>query len=164
MKVTRSSDLLSIPTTNTSKVSPRGPLKTQLMLIEAVSEQKQIAALLHAYGAVLSSRSLPSVLNLYTTDGVLMAPNFLPSVGQQALTESYERIFSTIKLDIEFDIDEIVLMGGDWAFTRTTAKGTKYWIRKGTEEIHHNQEIFVCQKVEGEWKIARYCFSSMKPL
>ncbi|TIA68911.1 hypothetical protein D6C76_08012 [Aureobasidium pullulans] len=130
----------------------------------ALSDQDQITTLLRTYGAVLSTRSLPSVLNLYTTDGVLMAPNFAPSVGQEALKKSYERIFSTIKLDIQFTIDEIVVMDDKWAFARTTAEGTKYWIEKGTQESHHNQEIFVCRKDEGEWKIARYCFSSMKAL
>ncbi|THX18406.1 hypothetical protein D6D17_02260 [Aureobasidium pullulans] len=130
----------------------------------ALSDQDQITTLLRTYGAVLSTRSLSSVLNLYTTDGVLMAPNFAPSVGQEALKKSYERIFSTIKLDIQFTIDEIVVMDDKWAFARTTAEGTKYWIEKGTQESHHNQEIFVCRKDEGEWKIARYCFSSMKTL
>lgn len=124
----------------------------------------EITTLLHTYGSVLASRSLPDLLSMYTSDGVLMAPGFQPSVGTEALKASYERIFSTIKLDIEFTIDEIVVTGGEWAFARTTAEGRKYWLQKGTDEFHQNQEIFVCRKVEGEWKIARYIFSSMKPL
>jgi len=129
-----------------------------------VSEHEQITSLLHRYGAVLSSHSLSDLLDIYTDDGVLMAPGFQPAVGTDALRSSYERIFSTIKLDIEFSIDEIVITGEDWAFARTTAAGTKHWLKKGTREEHWNQELFVCQKVEGKWKIARYCFSSMKPI
>lgn len=128
-----------------------------------MSDEQAITSLLHTYGSVLASRSLPDLLSIYTSDGVLMAPGFQPSVGTEALKASYERIFSTIKLDIEFTIDEIVVTGGEWAFARTTAEGRKYWLQKGTDEFHHNQEIFVCRKVEGEWKIARYIFSSMKP-
>ncbi|KAH0341468.1 hypothetical protein KCU83_g9634, partial [Aureobasidium melanogenum] len=128
------------------------------------SDQEQITTLLHAYGTVLSARSISDVLDIYTDDGVLMAPGYQPSVGKNALKSSYERIFSTIKLDIDFAIDEIVVMEDDWAFARTTAAGTKHWLLKGSQESHHNQEIFVCQKVDGVWKIARYCFSSMKPL
>ncbi|KAL1297507.1 hypothetical protein AAFC00_005025 [Neodothiora populina] len=93
-----------------------------------------------------------------------MAPNYQPAVGQEALKSSYERIFSTIKLEIDFTIDEIVIMDESWAFARTTAEGTKFWLKKDTQEKHHNQEIFICQKVDDKWKIARYCFSSMKPL
>jgi ketosteroid isomerase-like protein len=129
-----------------------------------VSDREAITKLLNGYGAVLASRSLPDLLSMYTSDGVLMAPGFEPAVGSEALKASYERIFSTIKLDIRFSIDEIVVMDGDWAFARTTAEGRKYWLQKGTDEFHHNQEIFICQKVEGSWRIARYCFSSMKPM
>jgi uncharacterized protein (TIGR02246 family) len=129
-----------------------------------VSNQEAITALLHAYGSVLASRSLSDLLSIYTSDGVLMAPGSQPAVGSEALRSSYKRIFSTIKLEIEFSIDEIIVMDCEWAFARTTAEGRKFWLQKGTDERHHNQEIFVCQKVDGEWKIARYCFSSIKPL
>lgn len=128
------------------------------------SDNEQITALLHRYGAVLASHSRPDLLSIYTSDGVLMAPGFQPAVGTEALQASYERIFSTIKLEIEFSIDEIVVMGDDWAFARTTATGTKYWLKKGTQEEHWNQELFVLKKIDGEWKIARYCFSSMRPI
>jgi ketosteroid isomerase-like protein len=135
-----------------------------LLTVGKVSDREAITKLLNGYGAVLASRSLPDLLSMYTSDGVLMAPGFEPAVGSEALKASYERIFSTIKLDIRFSIDEIVVMDGDWAFARTTAEGRKYWLQKGTDEFHHNQEIFICQKVEGSWRIARYCFSSMKPM
>lgn len=92
-----------------------------------------------------------------------MAPGYPPAAGQDALKVAYERIFSTIKLEIEFSIDEIIIAGDVWAFARTTAEGTKYWLKKGTEEEHRNQELFVLKK-ECEWRIARYAFSSMKPL
>ncbi|KAJ4298282.1 hypothetical protein N0V90_006182 [Kalmusia sp. IMI 367209] len=128
------------------------------------SDKEQITTLLHSYGKVLASHSMDDLLSLYTTDGVMMAPGFQPAVGSHALKSSYERIFSTIKLEIEFTIDEIVVMSDEWAFARTTAEGTKYWLKKGTQERHHNQEIFICRKEDGKWKIARYIFSSMKPL
>ena len=129
-----------------------------------MSDQEAIAKLLHAYGAVLSSRSIADLLSIYTSDGVLMAPGYQPAVGSEALKASYERIFSTIRLNIKFSIDEIVVLDGEWAFARTTAEGRKFWLQKGTDETHHNQELFICKKDSGVWKIARYCFSSMKPL
>ena len=138
------------------------------MLKPPVSDDKsQITTLLHRYGAVLASHSIPEVLSIYTTDGVIMAPGFAPACGQDALKTAYERIFSTIKLEIEFKIDEIVVMGDGWAFARTTAEGTKFWLKRGTQEEHRNQELFVLRKESDgtkEWRIARYCFSSMKPV
>lgn len=134
------------------------------LTITKVTDQAEITQLLHKYGAVLASRSIPDLLDIYTKDGVLMAPGYFPSVGEEALKASYQRIFATIKLEIEFTIDEILVMDDQWAFARTTAEGRKFWLQKGTDERHHNQEIFICQKVDGDWKIARYIFSSMKPV
>jgi len=127
------------------------------------SEISAITALLHAYGAALKLCNTEEVLSLYTDDGVFMAPGFQASVGTAALKSSYDRVFSNIKLTINFDLLEIVNMSPEWAFARTTAAGTKAFINGG-EEDHWNQELFVLQKVTGEWKIARYCFSSMKPV
>ncbi|KAF9777208.1 hypothetical protein IL306_004513 [Fusarium sp. DS 682] len=75
-----------------------------------------------------------------------MPPHFSASAGTQALTETYTRIFNK------------------WAFARTTAKGTKTMLQTQTSESHSNQELFILKKEEGSWKIARYAFSTMKPL
>lgn len=87
------------------------------------SEIPAIITLLHAYGSALKNCSTDEVLSLYTDDGVIMPPHFSASVGTEALRKSYERIFSTIKLTIDFDILEIVNMSPEWAFARTTAAG-----------------------------------------
>lgn len=127
------------------------------------SDIPSITALLHAYGAALKSCSTDEVLNLYTDDGVFMAPGFQASVGTTALKSAYNRVFSNIKLMIDFEILEIVIMSPEWAFARTTAAGTKAFL-KGGQEDHWNQELFVVRRVARTWKIARYCFSSMKPM
>ncbi|KAF5724006.1 ketosteroid isomerase [Fusarium mundagurra] len=93
-----------------------------------------------------------------------MPPHFSASAGTQALTETYERIFSSIQLTITFDIDEIVLTSPEWAFARTTAEGTKTMLQTQASEPHSNQELFILKKENGSWKIARYAFSTMKPL
>lgn len=127
------------------------------------STTEAVTALIHAYGAALAECSTDSVIKLYTSDGVFMAPNFPPTVGVEALQQSYNRVFGSTKLDIEFEILEIVETSPIWAFARTIAIGTKTVKNVGTEN-HKNQELFVLKKEEGAWKIARYCFSSMKPL
>ncbi|KAI0126853.1 hypothetical protein BJ170DRAFT_734082 [Xylariales sp. AK1849] len=127
------------------------------------SDTSEITALLHAYGAALKGCNVEEAVALYTPDGVIMPPHYSASVGTDELRASYTRIFSTIKLTITFEIDEIVNTASDWAFARTTAAGTKTFL-KGGEEVHSNQELFILRKVDGVWKIARYAFSSMKPL
>jgi uncharacterized protein (TIGR02246 family) len=136
------------------------------------TDSEAIAAVLHAYAVTLGSYqgegsvsgSVEQTLALYTADGVIMPPHFRPAVGQDALRESYTRIFQTVKLNIEFDINEIVVMSPEWAFARTTAAGTKTMITTNASEPHENQELFIFRHEEGKWKIARYAFSTMKVL
>ncbi|KAK7418294.1 hypothetical protein QQX98_004079 [Neonectria punicea] len=128
------------------------------------SDVEDITVLLHAYGAALKSRNVEEAVALYTADGVIMPPHFSASAGTQALRESYTRIFATIQLVITFDIDEVVVMSPEWAFARTTAEGTKTMLATQESEAHANQELFIVKKEDGKWKIARYAFSTMKPL
>ncbi|KPM43039.1 hypothetical protein AK830_g3503 [Neonectria ditissima] len=128
------------------------------------SDVEDITALLHAYGAALKSRNVEDAVNLYTADGVIMPPHFSASAGTPALRDSYTRIFATIQLVISFDIEEVVVMSPEWAFARTTAEGTKTMLATQESEPHANQELFIVKKEGGKWKIARYAFSTMKPL
>ncbi|KAM0429645.1 hypothetical protein ACHAPT_006250 [Fusarium lateritium] len=128
------------------------------------SDIGQITAALHAYGAALKSGNVDQAVNLYTSDGVILPPHFTASAGTKALHEAYTRIFSSIQLEPTFHIDEVVVMSPEWAFARTTASGTKTMKATQESEPHSNQELFIMKKEEGEWKIARYAFSTMKPL
>jgi len=73
-----------------------------------------------------------------------------------------------ITLSVKFEILEIEVMSEEWAFARTASKG-KVKVNGGEGELESeegNQELFVLRKedgVEGEWKIARYCFCSVMP-
>lgn len=127
-------------------------------------EVKAITSVLHAYGAALKSRNVEDIVDLYTSGGVIMPPHFTAAVGTDSLRESYTRIFSTVQLVITFSIDEIVIMSPEWAFARTTAEGTKTMLATQASEEHANQELFIMKKESEGWKIARYAFSTMKPL
>ena len=48
-----------------------------------------------------------------------MPSNAPSAIGQEQVKTSYEFVFKTIQLNIEFFIDEIVV-NGDYAFARTT--------------------------------------------
>ena len=76
--------------------------------------------------------------------------------------KSYEFVFSQIQLNIEFFIEEIEVEG-NMAFAVTSSKGTVKIHANGVEEPEANRELFVFEKVEGEWKIARYMFNKTEP-
>jgi uncharacterized protein (TIGR02246 family) len=125
------------------------------------TEKQAIEKMLFSYRDALNASDVAQVLPLYTQDGAFMPSNGPSAIGQEQIKGSYEFVFKTIQLHIEFFIDEIVV-NGDYAFARTTSKGTTLIHANGQTVPEENRELFVLQKVDGQWKISRYMFNKMK--
>lgn len=142
------------PTENNSN-----PSNTTKM--EQTAEKSAIEKLLFAYRDALNASDVNKVLSLYSADGVFMPSNAPSAIGQEQVKASYTFVFNSIQLTIEFFIDEINI-SGDFAYARTTSKGSTLIHANGQTVPEENRELFVLQKVKGEWKIARYMFNKMK--
>ncbi len=129
----------------------------------ADSDKAQIEAALKAYEQVLNASDVDGILKLYTEDGVFMSPNNPSAVGIQQVEAAYTWAFQAIDLNVEFDIVEIEVIADDWAFARTNSSGTTTINATGDKVPEGNQELFVMQKIDGDWKIARYAFSTTNP-
>ena len=129
--------------------------------MEQSTEKSAIEKLLFSYRDALNTSDVNKVLPLYTNDGVFMPSNAPSAIGQEQIKSSYEFVFKTIQLNIEFFIDEIVVTG-DYAFARTISKGTTLIHANGETVAEENRELFVLQKTSGQWKISRYMFNKMK--
>ena len=129
--------------------------------MNTTNDQNAIQELLLAYRDALNASSTDQVIPLYTTDGVFMPTGFPTSVGTDQVRQAYDGVFSMIKLNIEFFIDE-VQVDGDHAFARTTSRGTTLIHATGDNVPEENRELFVLQRTDGGWKIARYMFNKMK--
>ena len=125
------------------------------------TEKQSIEKMLFSYRDALNASDVSQVLPLYTQDGVFMPSNGPSAIGKEQIKGSYEFVFKTIQLHIEFFIDEIIV-NGDYAFARTTSKGTTLIHANGQTVPEENRELFVLQKENGEWKIARYMFNKTK--
>jgi len=124
-------------------------------------EQSAIEQLLISYRDALNASDVSKVLPLYTKDGVFMPTNAPTAKGQEQLKGSYEFVFKTIQIHIEFFIEEIVV-SGDYAYAITNSKGTALIHANGQTASEENRELFVFQKDNGQWKIARYMFNKTK--
>ena len=129
--------------------------------MEQTTERTAIEKLLFSYRDALNASDVNKVLPLYTNDGIFMPSNAPSAIGQAQVKASYEFVFKTIQLNINFSIDEIVV-NGDYAFARTTSKGTTLIHASGQTVAEENRELFVLQKTNGQWKIARYMFNKMQ--
>jgi uncharacterized protein (TIGR02246 family) len=129
--------------------------------MEQTTEKPAIEKLLFSYRDALNASDVNKVLPLYASDGVFMPSNAPSAVGQEQVKAAYEFVFSQIQLNIEFYIDEIVV-NGDYAFARTSSKGTTLIHASKQTVAEENRELFVLQKINGQWKISRYMFNKMK--
>ncbi len=129
--------------------------------MDQTTEKTAIEKLLFSYRDALNTSDVNKVLPLYTKDGVFMPSNAPSALGQEQVKAAYEFVFSQIQLNIEFYIDEVVV-DGDYAFARTTSKGTTLIHANKQTVAEENRELFVLQKANGQWKITRYMFNKMK--
>ncbi len=129
----------------------------------ADSDKAQIKAALKSYERVLNASDVDGVLKLYTKDGVFMSQHNPPAVGIQQVKAAYTAAFQAIDLNVEFDIVEIEVIADDWAYVRSNSSGTTTINATGDKVAEGNQELFVMQKIDGDWKIARYAFSTTNP-
>ncbi len=129
--------------------------------MEQTTEKSAIEKLLFFYRDALNASDVNKVLPLYTADGVFMPSQAPSAIGQAQVKAAYEFVFSQIQLNIAFYIEEIVV-NGDYAFARTTSRGTTLVHANGQTMAEENRELFVLQKSAGQWQISRYMFNKMK--
>ena len=142
--------------------SDSNTISTENMEIMEKQEKQLIETLLNKYQKSLNTSDALLVQSLYTKDGIFMPTNAPSGIGSEGLLKSYEYVFSQIELNIEFFIEEIQVEG-NMAFAVTSSKGTTLIHATGDIFPESNRELFVFEKVNEEWKIARYMFNKTEP-
>ncbi len=130
------------------------------------SEQVQPAtSVLRQYEDALNRGDVQAIVSLYAPDAVFMAQHRSPAVGRERIERAYREIFGMIRLEIRFEIDEVVVVSPTVAYARTRSMGTTTIIANDAQVSEGNQELFVLVRTEngGAWKIGRYIFSTTQP-
>ena len=127
------------------------------------TNEQAVAAVLAEYQDALNQSDTDAVMKLYASDGVFMPQHFPSSVGAVAVRKAYLAVFKAITLRVEFKVAEVLQIAPDWAIARTNSAGTAKVNATGDGGPEANQELFVFQKINDAWKIARYCLSTTNP-
>ena len=96
---------------------------------------------------------------LYAPNGVCMLQHRPASVGSEAIRQAYSEVFLKVTFRVKFTVEEIVPTNADWAFARASSAGT-LMTEAGGERAQSTQELFIFQKIDYKWKIARHCLST----
>ena len=126
-------------------------------------DEQAVATILATYQHALNASSTDSVMKLYAPDGIFMPQNSPSSIGTSAVRAAYDAVFSAITLSVEFKVAEIKQLAPDWVMARTNSAGQVTVHATGERSAEANQELFLFQKLDATWKIARYCFSTINP-
>jgi len=125
--------------------------------------KQEISTALKAYENALNTSDTKAAMSLYGTDPIFMAEYANAFIGRDAVQRGYEGVFKTIKLNVRFTIHEVVEMGGDLAYARTTSAGQQQMLATHQTSQEANNELFIFRKENGDWKIHRYLFASSNP-
>ncbi len=117
-----------------------------------------IRDLLGNYEKALNTSDAEAAVAVYADDGVFYPYNLPTAAGTEELLASYRRIFATIKLDIVFDIHDIVV-AGDVAWATTGSQGHVTVLEPGLTVAEANREMFAFARTEDGWKVSRYMFN-----
>jgi uncharacterized protein (TIGR02246 family) len=129
------------------------------------ADETAIRKAMSSYEEALNGSSTEAAMPLYAEDGVFMAPNNQSAVGKASVRRAYDAVFRAITLKVKFTIAEVVVMSPQWAFVRTNSSGTQKINATGATSAEANQELFIFSKADdGQWRIARYSFSTTNPL
>lgn len=123
--------------------------------------KQEIESLLTTYKGSLNTSNVDKATSLYTKDGIFMPTGAPSAIGTEQIKKAYEFVFSQIQLNIEFYIEEITIEN-EMAYAVTSSKGSTLIHAKGETVPEENRELFVFEKENGTWKIARYMFNKTK--
>ena len=128
-------------------------------------DRQAITHQLDRYEQALNSADIDTTMKLYARDAVFMPQHSQPANGHDAIRKAYRHVFDTIRLNIDFAVDEIVILSKDWAYARTRSNGTvKVLASDQPPSTEANQELFLLHREsDGEWRFARYIFSTTNP-
>jgi uncharacterized protein (TIGR02246 family) len=128
---------------------------------ETTMEKSAIEKLIFAYQDALNASDVNKVVELYTKNGVLMANSAPTAEGAEQVKGTYQYVFDNFSYTLQFSIIEIVV-NGNTAFARSTSKGSFVIKSSGQTVPDENRELYVFEKVGGNWKIARYMYNKTK--
>lgn len=123
--------------------------------------KQEIESLLMAYKETLNTSDAEKATSLYAKDGIFMPSGAPSAIGKENIKGAYDFVFSQIQLNIEFFIEEISIEN-TMAFAVTSSKGSTLIHATGETVPEENRELFVFEKENGTWKIARYMFNKNK--
>lgn len=124
-------------------------------------DKMSVEKLVQEYFNALNASDAGKVVSLFTEDGVLL-PSAAPTAeGTEQLKGNYQYVFDNFTFDLKVTIGAVTAQK-NYAFVRSTSKGTLGIKANGQKVEADFRELFVLHKVKGNWKIATYMYNQSR--
>lgn len=121
------------------------------------ADQQAVRDVIQAYADRMRSADVAGIVDLYTDDAAVFAPDQPTAVGRRELNDIYRAALDAVAMDFTFAFDEVIVRD-DTAIARTRTDGKNTVRANGQEIPGRYRELFVLNRTEAGWKIAQYMF------
>lgn len=129
---------------------------------QGADDPARLVAIMDSYAAGLRANNVEALVALYASNGVFMRDNMPAVVGRDALRAAYREVFATLKVDLNFTIQETEV-SGDMAWLRATSAGRLKVLASGVESNDAFNLVVIFRREAGAWKIRNYIYASSRP-
>lgn len=125
------------------------------------NSKTEVEKVVQGYFKALNASDGAKVVSHFTENGVLL-PSAAPTAeGTEQLKGNYQYVFDNYTFDLKVTIASVTVQG-NYAFVRSTSKGSLGIKANGQKVEAEFRELYVLQKVKGSWKIANYMYNQSK--
>lgn len=139
-----------------------GAVVPTLALAKDNLDEQAIRKTLASYETALNAADTATIVDLYTKDGVQMAPDMPAAVGQNSVKAAYEGTFKAISLKLKFNVDEVKILSKTSALLRSHSVGTLKvnGINQPAGPAAFKELFILNKQANGQWKFTHYSFST----
>jgi len=125
------------------------------------STDSEVRAIVLRYQHALNEQKVDDLVALFSDAGVTQIQGAPSSVGREKIREFFTTLFGNLKLDLAFEIEEVLPISADWVLVRTSSHGFVKIGGSGASVLSTGQELFLFrQQSNATWKIVRYAASA----
>lgn len=126
------------------------------------TDEQAVLQTLASYETALNAADTAAIVDLYTKDGVQMAPDVPAAVGREAVRSAYEGTFKAISLKLKFTVEEVKLLSKTTALLRSHSDGTLKvnGLDKPAAPAAFKELFLLRKQADGQWKFSHYSFSA----
>ena len=134
-----------------------------LVAAAPASGDSDVRNLVLKYQHALNGQKVDDLVALFADSGVAQIQGSPSSVGREKIREFFGTLFGNLKLNLVFEIEEVLPISDDWLLIRTTSHGLVRVGGSGADVSSTGQEMFLFRKQSNDtWIIARYAASATR--